>query len=167
MTTQQIPALHLADTGLDRSVWYGGFLLTFLATSEDTGGAFSLTYTEARKGVSVEPPLHIHTREEESFYVIEGAITAYVGDKIIHVEAGGLVTLPRGVPHRYTIGTEHARYLNLCTPGGFEGFLRELSEPALSMTMPPAPEGPPDIPRLIATAAKYGIEIVAPSRDGE
>ncbi len=70
MTTFEIPQLHMANLGLDRSVWYGGFLLTFLATSEDTGGAFSLTYTEARKGISVEPPLHIHTREEESFYVI-------------------------------------------------------------------------------------------------
>lgn len=167
MTSLQIPALHLADTSLDRSVWYGGFLLTFLATSEDTGGAFSLTYTEAQKGVSVEPPLHVHTREEESFYVMEGAITAYVGDEVIRVEAGNLLTLPRGVPHRYTIGTEHARYLNLCTPGGFEGFLRELSEPAPSMTMPPAPEGPPDIPRLIAAAAKYGIAIVAPAPVGQ
>ncbi len=167
MTSLQIPALHLADTSLDRSVWYGGFLLTFLATSEDTGGAFSLTYTEAQKGVSVEPPLHVHTREEESFYVMEGAITAYVGDEVIRVEAGNLLTLPRGVLHRYTIGTEHARYLNLCTPGGFEGFLRELSEPAPSMTMPPAPEGPPDIPRLIAAAAKYGIAIVAPAPVGQ
>lgn len=160
MTTLQIPGLHFADTSLDRSVWYAGFLLTFLATSEDTGGAFSLTYTEARRGVSVEPPLHIHTREEESFYVMEGAITVYVGDEVIHAKAGSLVSLPRGVPHRYTITSDCARYLNLCTPGGFEDFLKELSEPAPSMTMPPAPEGPPDIPTLVATAAKYGIQII-------
>ncbi len=161
MTTFEIPQLHMANLGLDRSVWYGGFLLTFLATSEDTGGAFSLTYTEARKGISVEPPLHIHTREEESFYVIEGELVAYVGDEVVRVHEGSLVTLPRGVPHRYTIGSEHARYLNLCTPGGFEGFLRDLSEPVLSMTLPPALDGPPHVGKLVATAARYGIEIIA------
>ncbi len=84
-----------------------------------------------------------------------------MGDEVVRVHEGSLVTLPRGVPHRYTIGSEHARYLNLCTPGGFEGFLRDLSEPALSMTLPPALDGPPHVGKLVATAARYGIEIIA------
>ncbi len=167
MSTIEIPRLHTANTGLERSVWYGGFLLTFLATSEDTQGAFSLIDTVARRGVSVEPPLHIHSREEESFYVLEGEMTVYVGEEAIHAASGTLVTMPRGVPHRFAIKSEQARYMNLCTPGGFDGFLRDLSVPALSMTLPPAPDGHPDIGRLITTAAKYGIEIVAPPSRGE
>lgn len=152
---------YAARTGEDRSVWYGGFLLTFLATGEETGGSFSLVEVLGRKGLSAEPPLHVHTREEESFYVLEGEMTAYVGDKVIPAPAGTFVVLPRGVPHRYEI-SEEFRALNLITPAGFEGFFRELSEPACELTLPPAPEGPPDVARLVATAAKYGCEILPP-----
>jgi quercetin dioxygenase-like cupin family protein len=157
-----VAAVKTSRGSLDRSVWYSGYLLTFLATGQETQGQFCLVEEVARKGQSAEPPLHIHTREEESFYIIEGQLTFYVGDKVVPAPAGTLVILPRGVPHRFTIDSDEARVLNLCTPAGFEGFFRALSEPAPAMALPPVPPGPPDIGRLLETASKYGVEILPP-----
>jgi quercetin dioxygenase-like cupin family protein len=157
-----VSAPQAASLGEQRAVWYSGWLLTFLATGAETGGRFSLTEVIGRRNHSIAPPPHIHTREEECFYVVDGAITCYVGDEVIEVAAGGFITLPRGVPHRYELASDEARLLNLCAPAGFEGFYRALSEPALALTLPPRPEGPPDVARLLATAADYGIEILGP-----
>lgn len=153
---------HLAGPGGDRSAWYSGWLLTFLATGEDTGGQFALIEAIGQKGRSAAPPLHVHTREDECFFVVEGAITCSVGDETFHVPAGSFVMPPRGVPHRYDLATEDVRLLNLCIPAGFEGFFRALSEPAPALTLPPVPDGPPDIPRVLAAAAEHGVEIFGP-----
>jgi quercetin dioxygenase-like cupin family protein len=155
-------APHLTAPGEERSAWYSGWLLTFLATGVETGGQYSLTEVTGRQNHSVVPPLHIHTREEECFYVIDGAITCYVGDEVIPVPAGVFIVLPRGVPHRYELASEEARLLNLCVPAGFEGFYRAMSVPAPALALPPAPEGPPDIARLLVAAADHGVEILGP-----
>jgi quercetin dioxygenase-like cupin family protein len=123
-------AFQVDRSRLDRSIWYSGYLLTFLATAEETGGRFSLVEEVGQRGLSVEPPLHVQTREEESFYVIEGEMRFQVGDDVIEAPAGSFVTLPRAVPHRFEIVSEQVRMLNLCTPAGFEGFFRELGRPA-------------------------------------
>ncbi len=153
---------HVAQAGLERSVWYSGYLLTFLATGAETGGRFSVVEEIGRRDASAPPPLHIHTREEEYFYVIEGEMTFFVGDETIAAPAGTFVRLPRGVPHTFVIATQEVRMLNICTPAGFEGFFRDLSEPAMTLTLPPAPDGPPDIAKLQATAAAYGLQVVGP-----
>jgi quercetin dioxygenase-like cupin family protein len=139
-----------------------GYLLTFLATSEDTAGAFSLVEEVGCKGQSADPPLHVHSREEESFYVIEGAMRFFVADDVIDAPVGTFVTLPRGIPHRFTLESDEVRLLNMCVPAGFEGFLRDLSEPASSPTLPPPPAGPPDLARFLEAAEKYGVEILPP-----
>ena len=153
---------HVAGRTEERSASYLGWLLTFLATGEDTAGAFSLTEVTGRRDHSLAPPPHIHTREEECFYVIEGAITCFIGTDVVDVAAGGFIVLPRGVPHRYELATEEARLLNLCVPAGFEGFYRALSQPATELTVPPLPEGPPDLEGMRAIAAAHGIEILGP-----
>lgn len=159
---QALQALQVRRDDLGRSVWYSGYLLTFLATGEETGGRFSLVEEVGRKGQSAEPPMHVQTREEESFYVIDGQMRFFVGDEVIDAPAGTFVVLPRGVPHRFEIVSDDVRMLNLCTPAGFEGMFRDLSEPAQAMTLPPTPDSPPDVDRLIQTAARYGVEIVPP-----
>jgi hypothetical protein len=79
------------------------------------------------------------------------------------VGLGTFVFGPRDIPHGFRVdGTEPAKLLILTTPGGFERFVVEMSEPARTGTLPPSQ---PDMPRLLRLAAKYKIEILGPLPD--
>jgi len=146
---------------LDRSVWYSGHLMTFLATAEDTQGQFALIEAVARKG-NVPPP-HIHHREAETFYVLEGEITVSVGDRTVKATPGTLVVVPRHTVHSFVIESEQVRVLILLTPAGMEGWFKEFSVPAEAMTLPPAAEVPySEIQRMLDVSPRYGIEFVLP-----
>jgi quercetin dioxygenase-like cupin family protein len=106
-----------------------------------------------------ESPWHVHRAEDESFYVVGGRMTFLCGEQKVRAEAGTFVYGPRGIPHGFRVeGDQPARVLLQCTPGGFEHFVMEMSEPA-------QPSGPPDIERLMSVAAKYGNEILGPLPD--
>jgi quercetin dioxygenase-like cupin family protein len=146
---------------LERSVWYSGWLLTFLATGEDTRGQFALMEQVARKGNV--PPRHIHRWEDETFYVIEGEMTFFVGDETIKAPTGTMVFAPRDIPHSFTIDSEVVRILVMVAPAGAEGFFKACSVPAPSMTLPP--QGEPlysEIQKMMALAPTYGFEFVPP-----
>ena len=146
---------------LDRSVWYNGSLMTFLASGEDTHGQFALIEAVARRG-NVPPP-HIHHREDEIFYVLEGEVVVSVGDRTIKGTAGTMFFLPRDVRHSFTIESEQSRMVILLTPAGLEGWFKEFSMPAPSMTLPPADEPEyRDVQRMLEAAPRYGIEFVLP-----
>jgi quercetin dioxygenase-like cupin family protein len=146
---------------LEQSVWYSGWLLTFLATGEDTQGQFALQEQVGRKG-NVPPP-HIHHREDETFYVAEGEMTFFIGDRTIKATPGTMVFAPRHVVHSFSIDSEQVRILVLNTPAGIEGFFKELSVPAPSMTLPPPAEIPySEKQKMMALAPKYGCEFVLP-----
>jgi quercetin dioxygenase-like cupin family protein len=146
---------------LDRSVWYNGSLMTFLATGEETHGRFALIEAVARRG-NVPPP-HIHHREDEIFYVLEGEIVVSVGDRTIKGTAGTMVFLPRDVPHSFTIESEQSRMLILLAPAGLEEWFKAFSVPAPAMTLPPADEPPyGEVQRMLEAAPRYGIEFVLP-----
>jgi len=142
---------------LKDSAWYTGWLLTFLATGDDTGGRFTLIEAITRKGNTPRP--HIHHREDESFYILEGEITATVGSQIIKASPGTMIFAPRGVVHSFEIHTQQLRMLILLTPAGLEGYIRECSVPAPALTLPPPAEIPyADFEKLLAVGARYGIE---------
>jgi quercetin dioxygenase-like cupin family protein len=144
---------------LERSVWYSGWLLTFLATGEDTGGQFALMEQVARRGNV--PPRHIHHREDETFYVVEGEMTFSVGDETIKATPGTMVFAPRDIPHSFTIDSEQVRMLVMVAPAGAEGFFKECSVPASSMTLPPPAEMPySEIQKMMAIAPSYGFEFI-------
>src|SRR4051794_4764888 len=84
------------------------------------GGDWAVVEWGVRAGD--EPPIHIHTREDETLYVIEGAITAYVGEETIEVEAGWYAALPKDVPHGLTVRGEEVRLLVTLEPAGAEYF---------------------------------------------
>ena len=135
-------------------------MATLKATSEDTGGAY--TITEETWPPQAGPPPHIHHTQEETFYVLEGEME-FVTDGTVTTRAttGSLVRIPRGVLRDYrNVGPEPASVLVLFAPGGFEGFFEEVGELVTDSSAPP--EGPPDVERLVATAAKYGAEIPPP-----
>ena len=151
-------AFSLGRQCLERSVWYNGWLMTFLATGEETQGQLALIEAVGRRG-NVPPP-HIHHREDEIFYVMEGEIAVSVNDRTIKVTPGTMVFLPRNV-RSFTIESEHVRMLQLLTPAGLEGWFKEFSVPAPAMTLPPADEpGYHEVQRMLDVASRYGLEFV-------
>lgn len=156
-TAQAVSAYARAQS-LEHSRWYHGGLVTFMATGDDTNGQFGLIEYRASKGG--EPPRHIHQNEEECFYILEGEFTFYIGEQVLNAPAGTWAVVPRGTEHTFRIETEQATALVFFTPAGFEEFFMEMSELAESLTMPPAPLGPPNIAHLVATAEKYGCQFV-------
>jgi quercetin dioxygenase-like cupin family protein len=98
-----------------------GSTLELKLHGDQSGGDWAVVETHVRAGD--EPPIHTHTREDESVYVLEGAITAYVGDQQFEVEAGSYAALPNNVPHGFTVRGEEARLLLTLHPAGAEYFL--------------------------------------------
>jgi quercetin dioxygenase-like cupin family protein len=85
---------------------------------EQSGGDWAVVEWRLRAGD--EPPIHTHTREDETLYVLDGAITAFVGDERIEVEAGSYAALPKDVPHGLRVRGEEARLLVTLEPAGAE-----------------------------------------------
>jgi quercetin dioxygenase-like cupin family protein len=111
----------LTGPGAGRTVSYGtdsSFELK-LAGEQDSG---DWAVVEWHLCAGDEPPLHTHTREDETLYVLEGTITAYVGDQRFDVEAGSYAALPKDVPHGLTVRGDKARLLMTLEPAGLEYF---------------------------------------------
>ena len=139
--------------------WWLGSLAVIKATAADTGG--QMTIVEVTEAPGAEAPLHVHHREDEGFWLIEGDVTFEVGGATIEAHAGDYVFGPRDIPHRYTVGSTGCRMLFLMTPGGFEELVIAMSEPAGSRTLPPPFEEEPDWERVAAIARAYGAELLA------
>jgi quercetin dioxygenase-like cupin family protein len=146
--------------GGDLSRWYGGHFFTFLARAQDTGGQLALFDTLIRKGL--EPPPHTHSREDEGYYLLDGHMTFVAGDQTLEAAAGTFVWLPRGVQHGFTCDTDEARTIVLVMPAGLEAVFHALSEPAGQLALPPMPEGPPDVERMIRLFGEHGVTFAAP-----
>jgi quercetin dioxygenase-like cupin family protein len=100
----------------------------------------------------VGPPLHVHQREDEAFYVLEGMYEIRVGGRMIPAPPGTFAFLPRDIPHSYTnVGYRTGKLLVTITPAGFERFLEEVSQLA--------PDVPLDREQLGAIGRKYGLEM--------
>ena len=138
--------------------WWFGLLAVIKATAADTGGQMKIV--EVTNPPGLEGPLHVHHMEDEGFWILEGDATIEVGDRTIHASEGDYVFGPRHIPHRYTVGDSGCRMLFIFTPGGVENLIRETSEPAGSLTVPPPPEEPPDLERIKAIAKEYGNELL-------
>jgi quercetin dioxygenase-like cupin family protein len=110
----------LSGPGAGRTVTHGGSSAELKLAGEQSGGDWAVVEWRVRAGG--EPPMHTHTREDETLYILEGAITAYVGDETIEVEAGSYAALPKDVPHGFTVRSEQARFLVTLEPAGAEYF---------------------------------------------
>ena len=145
-----------------RSIWLLGMLVTFKAVSEETGDEYSLYELTVPPQLGALP--HIHHAETEAFYVLEGEVEFLKGERTVRVGVGEFVFIPRGVVHGFrNVGNEPARCLGIVTPGGLaEKLLTGLGEPAKAETLPPLPEGPPDVERIAQIVSKYDTEMVLP-----
>ena len=102
----------------------GGGWISFVATGKETSGAYALIETANDPSTGVR--LHVHEREDETWFVLEGEYVFQVGSETLHARPGDYVFGPRGVPHRYANQSGSlARALIMVTPAGFEGFWRE------------------------------------------
>jgi quercetin dioxygenase-like cupin family protein len=149
------------DTHEGDLVWFTSSLITFKATSAETGGGFVLFEMLAPRGKAT--PLHLHPNEDESFYVLEGELLAHVDGREVRAGQGAFVSFPRGTPHAFTVTSETARFLTLLTPGpaAAEAFFRDAGEPAPAAELPP--EAPLDIARIQASAERHGcVELLGP-----
>lgn len=158
MTAQTTPALpaHAVRANEGEAIWWFGALAEIKATAADTGGL--MTIIEITDPPGVEVPMHVHHREDEAFWILEGDVTITVGDTTVECHAGDYAFGPRDIPHRYTVGEHGCRMLFILTPGSFEGLVREMGEPAQARTLPPPFE--PDLERVAAVARAYGCELV-------
>lgn len=147
--------------GEGQARWWLGSLTTIKATGNDTGGRYTLV--EVLEPEGAEGPLHVHYREDEGFWILEGELTFQIGQETLKAAAGSFVFGPKGVPHTYRVDVGPAKILFILSPAGFEEFIYASSEPAKSLTLPPS-EGPPDeaeMERLGSIARQYGAEILS------
>ena len=150
-------ALH---AGEGDALWFLGALVTVKASNETTGGRVMVNETLAPRGHG--SPLHIHRNEDEWFYVIDGEVTFWVDGQVVVGTPGTFVYGPRDHPHTFMVTSDEARFLLVTEPGAFSGFLSAIAEPATERVIPPPATEPPDMERLGAVAAEYGIEIIGP-----
>jgi mannose-6-phosphate isomerase-like protein (cupin superfamily) len=138
------------------AVWFIASLAEVLVERGD----FSLLRMHAPAGD--QPPLHVHAYEHETFYVLEGSMTLWVGDaEPVVLGAGECATAPPGIPHTYRVGDSGGVYLVATCPGAFAAFVRAAGEPASRLELPVL-EGPPDAERLARIAADHDITLLGP-----
>ncbi len=125
-------------------------------SATDTGGAVSVFHLTAPRFTG--PPLHVHTREDETFYVLDGEVVFEIDGERVTTGAGSVVFLPRGIPHRYQNFSDHpAQLLLVVTPGaGFEAFFGELAAAT------PPQGGVPPLDVLSRIDATYGLTTLGP-----
>lgn len=134
---------------------------TFLLTGAETDGAYFVFEAFVPPGMGSPP--HIHHREDEAFHVIAGEFEFTVAGAAVRVGPGESIFGRRSVPHNFkNVGSTPGRMIITLTPAGLENFFAEVGRPLLNRQESPVPPSPEDITRLIETAPKYGVEILAP-----
>jgi mannose-6-phosphate isomerase-like protein (cupin superfamily) len=152
---------HIAPgTGLTLTLVGGVY--TILLDGDATAGAYAVF--EAREQPAGGPPPHLHERDTESFYVLEGRFAFSVADRSITLEAGAFVSVPPGVVHTYrNVGPTTARMLVIVSPAGLDEFFLAVGHKLAGPLDPPAPVTDDDLARVVAMAPKFGIRFAEPS----
>jgi quercetin dioxygenase-like cupin family protein len=141
--------------------WMGDDLIRFTATSEDTGGEYAFWVDRPPAGVG--PPKHVHSREEEGFYVISGRLALKAGFVQAEVGPGTFFALPRGIPHQWTnVGDTHASVLTFTAGAGNEGFFLELGA---SGDGPAGERRTMPVEEINARTLRYGVMYMEDSPD--
>ena len=153
--------MTVIEEGDRRPLWVMGSLLQIVIDGDQTGGSYAVA--EDRSSPGFGPPPHVHEREDEAFYVIEGEYLFGSDDGEVRAGPGTFVHAPKGRLHWWrNVGDGPGRHLEIFTPAGLERMFEEVGEPASEGdTQPP----PPDPKRLLEAAPRYGVRFVMPDRD--
>lgn len=144
------------------SFWVLGDLYTFKVTGKQTNG--SLTVIDQFIQPQSGPPPHVHHREDEVFYVLEGRFSFLCGDKQTVLKAGGFIYIPKGTLHTFkNLDGQQGRLLVVIMPAGLEEFFYAIGTPAANLDSPPAFE-PGILEKLIRLAKDYKMDIILPEK---
>ena len=148
-------------SGTAPAVWGPGDLYSLLVTGEESNNALFQFEAVVPKGGG--PPPHVHTREDETFYVVSGSLEILMGDKTYQAKKGDFVYIPRGTVHRFkNVGDDSAVQLVTFVPSGVEKFFREVFPEAKDRKAAPPPVTEELIRRMTEAAPKYGMKILPP-----
>ena len=151
---------YLAQPGQQQTLeWLDGGTFSVLLDGAATDGQLTVGRFRVAKGEA--PPFHMHTREDEIFLLIKGSALVWSGDRQYELGEGGIVFLPKNVPHGYRITSDEADLLMIATPSGIEGMFRMAGRDVTT----PRPDGFELSPELLARAADiHGQIVLGPSR---
>jgi quercetin dioxygenase-like cupin family protein len=142
--------IHIPDRG-GKQVNILGIPMVIRIYGRDTGGVVSAVESHDVPGGG--PPPHIHSREDETFQVLEGDYEFTVNGKSFVAKKGTTIFAPRGIPHTYRyLGQVPGRLMCIITPAGFEGFFEAVGVLTAEQQQ--------DIPRVIAIAKEFGLEFL-------
>ncbi|MBX9581485.1 MAG: cupin domain-containing protein [Gemmataceae bacterium] len=154
-----LPTINTPPQG--RTVAVVSDVYRFLTTGEETNGKYALW--EALVPPGSGPPPHVHSREEEGFYVLEGEITFTVDGERVVAKAGTFANMPVGTPHSFKNESGRpARLLISVAPAGLEQMFFEVGLPLAEGATTASPPTKGEIERLLAVAPGYGIEVLLP-----
>jgi mannose-6-phosphate isomerase-like protein (cupin superfamily) len=138
-----------------------GALFERLVGAGDTGGTLEASIVTQPPGAA--SPLHVHTREAEAWYLLDGTMTYVAGDETFRLAPGDFIYLPLGVPHAFrTTGSTPARFLGITVPGRLMDLYDEVGEPAAERRLPDGGVSAADIGRWNQLAPSYGVRVVGP-----
>jgi quercetin dioxygenase-like cupin family protein len=152
------PVAAFSAPGDGEALWFFGLLVTVKVSGGHPGSNFCLTEQVGRRGVAT--PLHLQRDDDETFHVLDGEVTFFLGDADpVMARAGATAFIPAGQPHAFAVTSDTARWLNLTTPN-HEAFFRAAGEPATERVLPP--DMPPDMEKVMKAAAQFGVDILGP-----
>jgi quercetin dioxygenase-like cupin family protein len=154
------PTLRTSQEG--RTIGLVGDVYRVLVTGGETGGKYAMLEVLVPPGGG--PPPHVHSREEEGFYVLKGEITFNLDGKRVVATAGTFANMPIGTLHSFkNESNQPATMLISVAPAGLEQMFLELGVPLAQGATTAPPPTPENVERLLSVAPRYGVEIKLPS----
>src|SRR6187397_3263998 len=138
------------------ATWFFNALMTTVASTAETGGAYSLT--EHLATAASNPPMHVQVDEDEAFYILEGEVEFEVDGQVVLATPGTFAFVARGAAHAFRVLTDTARMLVICSGRSsynLADFFHDMGEPATERRLPEP--SAPDVDRLTELCARAGI----------
>lgn len=140
-------------TQIAETVLWNGVTYQLLLPAAQSGGTLSIFESADNPGYG--PPRHIHHDADETFVVLAGAVDFLLDGVVSRVGRGQTIFIPRGTEHGFCVrGDGAARMMTVMTPGGFEGFFREMATGNYRI--------PQDMGQIVPIAAAYHLEFTGP-----